>query len=89
MQRGLKWRVTDGKSIKIWEDNWISNSVGLTTINKPLDDCTLIEVEELIDVQRGYWKEHLVDQLFCPQEGCQIHQIPLNFCGIKDLIWNP
>lgn len=85
----MKWRVRDGKSIRIWEDNWIPNALSHQPISRIPETCTITRVCELIDHQRMCWKIQLVEQLFCPQEAVHILRIPVYHQGVRyQLVWN-
>lgn len=59
LQKELRWRVADGKYIKIWEDKWILDTIGAKTVSRPLGNYTITRVQELIDDKgvagRGIW----------------------------------
>lgn len=80
--------VTDGRSINIWEDNWIPNTPGTRTQSPKPVNCSLHSVAELIDHERGIWRWAIVNQIFIPTEAQQILQLPISLCGMPDkLIW--
>ena len=60
----MRWRLGDGKSIKIYEDNWLLGN-GSTKIISPrvavLEDAT---VDHLINSDRGRWNCNLINQNF-------------------------
>lgn len=89
VEKGVRWRVGDRRSIRIWEDNWIP-TVGSWQVHcrKPAS-CPLTKVSELIDHQRLCWKHQLLGQFFSPQEVKQILSIPVNHYGLTyHMYWN-
>ena len=60
----MRWRLGDGKSIKIYEDNWLLGN-GSTKIISPrvvvLEDAT---VDHLINSDTGRWNCNLINQNF-------------------------
>uniref|UniRef100_A0A803MZQ9 UMP kinase n=1 Tax=Chenopodium quinoa TaxID=63459 RepID=A0A803MZQ9_CHEQI len=62
---GLKWRVGNGSSIKVWEDEWLvgdgSNSIPTIQLHCDID----MWVSELIDFDNMCWNSDLVATTFC------------------------
>ena len=60
----MRWRLGDGKSIKIYEDNWLLGN-GSTKIISPrvavLEDAT---IDHLINSDTGRWNCNLINQNF-------------------------
>ena len=48
IEKGVRRRIGNGKSTKIWEDSWIpDNHQGKVTTHKP-QGCNLVKVDEMI-----------------------------------------
>lgn len=85
---GMRWRIGDGRSVDIWKDKWLPNSIRGKPLSKRPANCSLSRVHELIDHPRNCWKEMVVKHLFLPHEADQILQIPVNAHTSRDkLIW--
>ena len=88
VEREARWRVGDGKSIRIFHDSWLLNSpVGkvVSSQNSLAPDST---VDTLIDAQTGWWNTHLIDLCFYPPEAALIKSLPLCTVPQPDiLIW--
>jgi hypothetical protein len=57
---GVVYRIGDGRSTKIWRDNWIPRGHKL----KPIDCTCLWWVHQLIDSQSNPWDETTVRRFF-------------------------
>lgn len=87
--KGLRWRVGDGASIDIWEDQWIpfGTTFRVSTINRHL--LPQGRVAQLIDPDSSTWKISLLQQLFLPHEIEAIRGMPLSASRPSDkLIWH-
>ncbi|XP_042958006.1 uncharacterized protein LOC122293492 [Carya illinoinensis] len=90
LKEGLRWRVGDGKEIKIWGSKWVPSPISYA-VQSPVkllkEDA---KVEELINVQKGEWDEAKIRAIFVPEEAEKILSVPLSSRGTKDkLIWGP
>jgi hypothetical protein len=73
LKKGMIWRVGNGRSIRVWRDNWIpriSNGKSLT----PRGNRRIRRVSELLDEQ-GNWKVNMVREIFIPIDAEAILQI--------------
>lgn len=74
---GLKWRVGNGTSIKVWEDSWIpgdwTHIVPSPTTATNLD----MRVCELLDFDNGCWNVDAVNATFIEDERQQVLDIPI------------
>ena len=72
-----KWRVGDGKTIRVFEDYWLPRNSGRCVTSPPLvldmDTC----VVNLIDDSLGWWNTRIIDEHFFPFEAESIKSIPL------------
>ncbi len=88
LEQGSKWRIGNGKSISICQDRWIPDQEN-GKIPYPIaavrSDAV---VAELIDSDRGGWKEDLVRSCFSPVDVEHILHYPLHSSQPADvLIW--
>ena len=61
MEKGMIWRIGDGKKTRIFHDNWIPGVFPLKAAARSqefLDDSV---VSSLIDAETGEWNEQLID----------------------------
>lgn len=87
--RGIRWRISNGERVKIWEDNWIPTVPGFKTIgpNRGLD--FMIRVCNLIDSDIGRWNLEALQANFDDSEVVHIASIPLSDRLPYDkLIWH-
>nr|XP_027102990.1 uncharacterized protein LOC113724267 [Coffea arabica] len=86
LQRGIRKTVGDGRTINIWEDNWIPDMEnGRIRTRKP-QHCQLKSVHELM--KDGRWNEDLMSTYFEEEDCSKIKKIPISERGDKDrLVW--
>lgn len=59
-------------------------------MSKRLEDCPIIRVQQLIDVENSYWNRQLIEDTFCAADVHEILQIPLCLEVEKDQpVWQP
>lgn len=75
--KGAKWRVGDGQSIKVFEDNWLPGQLGGKIIPIQSNLNRNLKVADLMTVDKASWNEPLLDSFFLPHEAQQIKAIPL------------
>ena len=88
VEKEARWRVGDGKSIRIFHDSWLPNSSD-GKVASPQNSLALDStVDTLIDAQTGWWNTHLIDLCFYPPEVALIKSLPLCTVSQPDiLIW--
>lgn len=78
IQKGMVWRIGNGHTTRIKEDNWLlvkSNR----TVTSPLTSLPPdSKVSSLINQDLGVWKSEMVKRLFLPYEASIILGIPLS-----------
>lgn len=88
VREGIRWRVENGRDIRIWGDKWLPSptTFRVTSPRQFLHQDT--RVSELIDHATASWKFDILDALFLPHEAELIKGIPLSSCLPTDkLIW--
>ena len=68
IQRGARWRVGDGKKIRIWQDNWLPRKHHPHALSCPLTDFECATVDILINPRSRQWNGDMVDGLFNIEE---------------------
>ena len=64
IQRGMLWRVGDGRNINIYADRWLPNEGSAKIISPQVYTAKEWTVAQLIDSNGGGWNDHLIDSLF-------------------------
>ena len=72
IQAGMMWKVGDGRTIKIWEDKWLP-----CTPARKQNGPNVTFVRELIDEDRGWWNESIIDATFDVKSAQVIKQMAL------------
>ena len=89
LKLGAKWRVGDGKSIKIWNDFWLPGKENVKVSNSTDEAHGEETFDLLIDRGSRQWKGHLVDSLFTPLDDAAIKNIPLGRQAAEDSLFWP
>jgi hypothetical protein len=85
---GIIWRIGDGKSIKVWEDNWLPN-IGSLSFHSGLVLSSDAKVSDLIDVSVKGWNCVLIDKSFSAYVANIIKNIHLCPSLLPNkIIWN-
>jgi len=88
LKHGVLYRVGDGRSIRIWRDNWIPRAHGMKPIGSARQ-CRLRWVTHLIDAQARSWDETLVRRYFYPCDVEEILKIKIPPTECPDYVaWN-
>jgi hypothetical protein len=88
LKQGLVWRVGNGFSINIWKDRWLPTPITHEVQSPQRLEGQLDMVGELIDHNRGIWKEDIIRENFFQEEADVILNIPLSPCfPPNQLIW--
>ena len=66
VQKGLLWRVGNGSSIRIYQDNWLPNPSFKKVLSSPNYFDGLKKVSALIDSDRRSWLQEAIDANFLP-----------------------
>lgn len=86
--RGSRWRVGHGKTIRIFQDAWLLNSVDGWITSSPVTLAPKATVDTVIDPHTGWWNTHLIDFCFYLPEAQYIKSLPLCSTPQPDiLIW--
>ncbi|XP_057443227.1 uncharacterized protein LOC130735144 [Lotus japonicus] len=88
VRKGSFWRIGDGMTVRIWEDNWLPTQQGFKVWSPKPNGCITSHVYELINHATGTWESELIQQIFLPFEALQIQNIPLTSRGCEDtMVW--
>ncbi|XP_027086455.2 uncharacterized protein [Coffea arabica] len=82
LEEGLRRRVGDGESIKIWEDRWLPGVEDGRIRSPRKADSKIQRVSELI--KEGKWDRELLRQEFEEMDRLQILKIPLSLGKVMD-----
>lgn len=75
---GAKWRVGDGKSIRVFKDGWLSGTNGGRITFSPMAFGSEARVDSLMEHNSGQWNDQVIDSCFTPIEAQQIKAIPVS-----------
>ena len=89
VNRGIRWRVRDGKSIYVWMDAWVRDLPGFRVRTNPAAGLENLKVSDLLlDAGRG-WDSELVHSIFENNDSLAICSIPLSKSQTSDsLMWH-
>ena len=89
IQRGVRWRVGNGKKIRVWQDHWLPRKHAPFLSVCPIADFEDSTVDILIDPQTRQWNVEMVEGLFNEEEAELIKQIPLSRSATEDTLFWP
>ena len=89
IQKGVKWRVGNGWSIKVFKDHWLPCEGSGRFLSLPLDHDPDQKVADLIDHKLHCWNSELVGDIFLPLEAKVILAIPLSLIDTPDRLFWP
>lgn len=78
VQEGMRWRVANGRDIRIWKDKWLPTTSTHKVCSARLFLDSDTRVCELIKPESASWKTVLIVALFYPHEAEVIKGIPLS-----------
>uniref|UniRef100_A0A453MSL4 Reverse transcriptase zinc-binding domain-containing protein n=1 Tax=Aegilops tauschii subsp. strangulata TaxID=200361 RepID=A0A453MSL4_AEGTS len=88
LKKGLIWRVGNGRSIRVWRDNWIPRPYSYKPISAR-GRCRYHFVSDLLN-DNGSWKTGLLQQYFVPVDVYEILKIRASPRLEEDtLAWGP
>lgn len=77
VKRGVRWKIGNGKDINIWHEPWLRGAEDPYIQSPIVQGHENMVVSYLIDVHTKRWKNHVLTQLFQPNEVQQITEISL------------
>ena len=88
VREGLRWRVGNGRDIRIWEDKWLPTAPTHKVCSPRLFLDPDTRVCELIMPESDSWNSEVIDALFYPHEAEVIKGLPLSArCPSVKIIW--
>ena len=88
ISNGARWRIRDGKDIRIWQHRWIPSSRGGKVLSPRLD-YSLEVIQDLFIPGTKNWDSKLIDRHFLQWEVDCVKSIPLSAHIHSDLlIWS-
>ena len=73
----MKWRVGNGRIIKVFKDQWLPCEGSSRVLSPPHDHDPDLKVADLMDHELHCWNSDLVADIFLPSEAKVILAIPL------------
>ena len=89
IRRGSRWRIRNGKSVKIWQNHWLLKKHPPLVFSPTLSSMEDAAVDILIDALKRQWNHGLIDGILSPQEANLIKKIPLARGESDDSIFWP
>ena len=89
IQMGARFRVGNGKNIKIWQHHWLPIKhppLVSSPIIESMEDAT---VDCLIDNNTGKWDDEMIKGVFIPAEVELVCKIPLPQSQTEDVLFWP
>ena len=77
IESGARWRIGDGRSVKIWQHRWLPIKHPTLITSAPLESLDDATLDLLIDTTTRTWNAEMIEGIFTPTEAEQILRIPL------------
>lgn len=74
LKKGIIWRIGDGKSIRIWRDNWLPRNFSLKPAPTRANDRHM-RVSQLVSRDTNEWDTQLANKIFHPHDAETILQM--------------
>lgn len=85
---GMRWRIGDGKSINIYNENWLPGRGSAKVVSPHVHALEGAQVAALINLDTRTWNQNMLQQHFLSFEAYHINTIPLCWTVQNDcLIW--
>ena len=85
---GMRWRLGNGKSIDIYNDNWLPRKGSAKIVSSHVPSLQGAKVATLINLNTRTWDQRLLRQHFLSFEANRIQAIPLCWIEQSDcLLW--
>ncbi|CAN1787360.1 Putative ribonuclease H protein At1g65750 [Linum perenne] len=89
VRQGIRWRIGDGSTIRVWDDPWINDDASRFVTTEPMVEMTDLKVNELWIPGTKQWDVELIEELFNDRDAKAITEIPLNGNHTPDApIWH-
>ena len=89
LAKGIRWRVWNGRNIKVWKDLWIPklrNFIPEPPTNQNVEDT---RVNELMEEDTNQWNMEKLNDLFPAHVAEMIQEIPIATSNADDiLVWS-
>ncbi len=83
LRYGLRWKIGDGKCIKVWR------IIGHVPGRKLNGNQEVLVVRDLIDEDRKWWDDRKIEAVFDEETANIIKALPLdNLNGLDSVVWN-
>lgn len=88
IRKHSRWRVGNGKAIRIWGDKWLPSQVDAEIQTPPFPYLEEAPVSSLMKTGKNEWDDDIVREIFNNRDASQILSIPLPVVQREDkLIW--
>ena len=78
LDRGLRWSIGNGQSVRIWGDRWLPTQNSFKVTNPRPQVFKGNTVDSLLDREGGGWDKNLMCSVFLPYEVDTILSIPIS-----------
>ncbi|XP_060974461.1 uncharacterized protein LOC133039585 [Cannabis sativa] len=82
---GARWRVGNGRTIRVWQDKWLPRSNG-TIVHRPIDANPNITVSSLLN-NKEEWNVNTLNNYFHKENVPWILGIPIDIHSEDMLVW--
>lgn len=84
LDKGVRWRIGNGSSIKIWSDAWLGGEGSGRIYSPPSKLPIEASVRELLDPSSKCWKKEVLRETFLPIDVDRILSVPISLEDKED-----
>ncbi|CAL5441577.1 unnamed protein product [Camellia sinensis] len=88
LQRGSRWKISNGASVKFWEDKWVATAKDFRIKSPKPTGCPISKVTDAINSTTNSWNVGLLQSMISSSDVRNVCALPISFGNTEDaIIW--
>lgn len=84
LRRGVRWRVGDGRTVRVWDDAWLPSASNPYVQTPPYADLSTASVHSLFNQEGDGWDIEILNDLFSDRDRSLILCVPISLSKGND-----